>query len=148
MAFESKVTPGKKFGNGFKQKKYDEMHGKGGAMETAVHESNESPEFEKGEQEGAKEPNEGGGHPVVAEHGKAVEVHIHHDHTKGKHHVHTKHEDGHTNMSEHQTPEEAHSEGGKLAGVSVKDENEAEGNEDGQQGAHSEEDGFEMPPLV
>jgi hypothetical protein len=30
----------------------------------------------------------------------------------------------------------------------VRNENEAEGKEDGQQGAHSEEDGFEMPPLV
>ena len=148
MAFESKVTPGKKFGNGFKQKKYDEMHGKGGAMESAVHEASESPEFEKGEQEGAQEPSEGNGHPVTSAHGPAVEVHIHHDHEGKKHHVQSKHKDGHTHLSEHQTPEEAHSEGGKLAGVSVKDENEAEGNEDGQQGAHSEEDGFEMPPLV
>jgi hypothetical protein len=138
--FESKKTPGKKFGNGFQAKRYDEMHGKGGEAETAVHESKETPEFEAGEHEGM---NEGG-----ADHGPATEVHIYHDHENKKHHVHTTHKDGHKHMSEHQTPEEAHEEGGKLAGISVKKENEQNGEEDDQQGAKSEEDGFEMPPLV
>ncbi len=75
-------------------------------------------------------------------------MHIEHDHEGGKHHVKSKHKDGHTHLSEHQTPEEAHEEGGKLSGISVKKENETKGEEDGQQGAHSEEDGFQMPPLV
>lgn len=142
--FESKVTPGKKFGNGFKQKHYDEMHGKEDSE--AAHEVNETPEFEAGEQEGAEEGQDV--HPVVAQHGPATEVHTQHDHVNKRHHVHTKHEDGHENHSDHQSAEEAHEEGGKLAGISVKRENEEKGQEDGQQGAHSEEDGFQMPPLV
>ena len=60
MAFESKVTPGKKFGNGFKQKHYDEMHGKGGEMESAMHEAKETPEFEAGEHEGGDLPHRRG----------------------------------------------------------------------------------------
>jgi hypothetical protein len=141
--YESKVTPGKKFGNGFQGKHYDEMHAK---PSEAAHEVAETPEFEAGEQEGAKEG--GDVHPVAAQHGPATEVHTMHDHANNKHHVHSKHADGHENHSDHQSAEEAHEEGGKLAGISVKRENEEKGEEDGQQGSHSAEDGFEMPPLV
>lgn len=136
--YESKHSPGKKFGNAFQGKHYDEMHAPAekepsGKMESAIEDNKET---EK--QEGME------GHPVVAAHGKATEVHIHHDHAAGKHHVHSKHEDGHNNLSEHESPEEAHEEGGKLSGVDVKKENP----EEAQQGAQSEEDGFEMPDLA
>lgn len=136
--YESKQTPGKKFGNGFVGKKYDEMHAPAekepsGKMESAVTDNKET---EK--QEGME------GHPVVTAHGKATEVHTTHDHAAKKHHVHTKHEDGFENHSDHESPEEAHEEGGKLAGVDVKRENPDEA----QQGAQSEEDGFEMPDLA
>jgi len=148
--YESTTKPGKKFGNIYQGRKFDEMHGKGdNAVKSAVsdvHESNESPEFEAGEQEGAKEG--GDVHPVVAQHGPATEVHHLHDHANNKHHVHSKHADGHEEHSDHESTQEAHEQGGKLAGVSVKDENEAKGEEDRQQGAHSEEDNFMMPPLV
>jgi hypothetical protein len=139
---------GKKKGSAYVGKRYDEMHGKDAvsdAKESTQHEAAETPEFEAGEQEGMKE-KEGNTemHPMVAQHGKAVHVEMHHDHANGKHSVKSTHEDGHVNMSDHQSPEEAHEEGGKLAGVAVSREHP----EDAQQGAHSESDGFEMPPLV
>ena len=144
---------GKKKGSAYVGKRYDEMHGKNAvseATDNTQHEAAETPEFEAGEQEGMNEPKEGAEetHPVVAAHGKAVHVHIHHDHAANKHHVESDHEDGHKNMTEHQSPQEAHEEGGRLAGVSVQKENKAKGVQDAQQGAKSEEDGFEMPPLV
>ena len=56
MAFESKKTPGKKFGSIFQQKHYDENHSEDGMhSESPEHEKAETPEFEAGEQEGAVE---------------------------------------------------------------------------------------------
>lgn len=108
---------GKKFGSKFAGRKYDSVHGGDEKMDEK-HEEAEKPEFEMGEKEGAEEgKDEKEMHPVVAEHGKAHKVHIHHDHLRSKHHVTTMHEDGHVNESDHETPEEAHSEGMKLAGV-------------------------------
>lgn len=103
----------KKFGSKFAGRRYDSFHGGDENMD-AKHEAAETPEFEAGEKEGAEEKDM---HPVVAQHGKAHKVHIHHNHAQGKHHVTTMHEDGHVNESDHETPEEAHSEGMKLAGV-------------------------------
>lgn len=54
---------------------------------------------------------------VVAEHGKAHEIHIKHDHEAGHHTVHAKHGDGHTHSSEHASAEEAHNHAAELAGV-------------------------------
>jgi hypothetical protein len=135
MAFETKDKQ-RKFGSAYRAKKYDEMH------TSPEHEQKETPEFEAGEQEGKKETGEQ--HPVVAAHGPAHSVHIKHDHTANKHHVHSTHEDGHENMSEHQSAEEAHEEGGRLANVSLKQDGEA----GDQQGAQSEQMGYEMPPIV
>jgi hypothetical protein len=134
--FETKDKK-QKFGSAYKARRYDSAH------EAPEHEAKETPEFEAGEQEGKKEaqPEQ---HPVVAQHGPAHTVHIKHDHTANKHHVHSTHEDGHENMSEHQSAAEAHEEGGKLANVSPKTSGEA----GPQQGAQSEEMGYEMPPLV
>jgi hypothetical protein len=54
-------------------------------------------------------------HAVVAEHGKASEVHIEHDHEMGAHHVHSIHEDGHEHHSDHASAEEAHEHAKNLA---------------------------------
>jgi hypothetical protein len=140
--YESKREPGRKFGSAFVGKRFD----KGMGGEGAEHESKESPEFEAGEQEGMKEKGEQ--HPVVAAHGPAHTVTIKHDHKRGKHSVESHHDDGHRNLTEHETPEQAHEEGGSLANVSLKTSGEA----GDQQGAASEGDndhtgGFVMPQL-
>ena len=133
--FQSKTDPSRKFGSAFRGRKYDEMH----AEPSAEHEAKETPEFEAGEKEGKEEV-----HPVVAEHGKAHSVHVKHNHSANKHHVTSQHEDGHVNESDHASAQEAHQEGGSLAGVDMKKENPAEA----QQGAASEEMGFEQPDLA
>lgn len=176
--FESKKTPGKKFGSIFQQKHYDENHSEDGMhSESPEHEAKETPEFEAGEHEGAKEhegveanegdehngemneetgkeEHEGEQHPVVAEHGPAHKVVIHHDAAAGRHTVQSHHKDGHVHTNVHEHAADAHKEASDLAGVPPAGK---EGNEEkvgfghknqGQQGAPSESDGFAMPNLV
>jgi hypothetical protein len=143
----------KKFGSAFAARRYDEVHANsdeqkpepGSQVSHAMHEVKEpvEPKHES-EKEGEEEV-----HPVVQQHGKAHSVHITHDHVNNKHHVKSEHEDGHVNESDHETPEEAHEQGGKLANVSLK----KTGEEGKQAGAASEgdndyTDGFEMPELA
>ena len=166
--YESKKTPGKKFGSSFAGKHYDENHSEDGMhSETPEHEAKETPEFEAGEHEGAKEgveeknPEangeehaEGETHPVVAEHGPAHKIIVHHDEKSGRHTVTSHHADGHVHMNVHEHAHKAHDEGRELANVppAGKEENEEHKgfNHDskGQQGAPSEEDNFAMPNLV
>jgi hypothetical protein len=70
-------------------------------------------------------------HDVVAEHGPAVEIHSHHDHEAGMHHVtshHGEHKHGHedgagfTHHSKHATHEDAHRHMGHALGVSAEHE--------------------------
>jgi hypothetical protein len=160
--YESKRTPGKRFGSIFAGKKYDENHSEDGLhSESPEHEAAETPEFEAGEQEGAKEheaemseEHEGEDHPVVAEHGKAHKVIIHHDEASGRHTVTSHHKDGHVHTVAHEHAHEAHKEASDLAGVppAGKEDNEEHmgfgKDHKGQAGAPSEEDGFAMPNLV
>jgi hypothetical protein len=162
--YESKRTPGKKFGSIFAGKKYDEDHTEDGMhSESAEHEAKESPEFEKGEQEGSDEhehnSHEGAEqealneeHPIVAEHGKAHKVVIQHDAKSGRHTVTSHHKDGHMHSVSHETPEEAHKEGRSLAGVPADGQDEKHDSPyhqgKAQAGASSEEDGFAMPDLA
>ncbi len=160
--YESKKTPGKKFGNIFAGRKYDEQHSEDGVHtlgeEKPEHEAAETPEFEAGEHEGAKEgeeQHEGEEHPVVAEHGKAHKVIIHHDHEAGRHTVTSHHKDGHMHTVTHDAAHKAHDEARKLAAVppAGKEENEEQESPMAQKnkpqaGAASEEDGFAMPDLV
>lgn len=164
--YESTKTPGKKFGSIFAGKKYDESHSEDGVHklgeEAPEHEAKETPEFEAGEQEGMgeheHESHEAGEqealneeHPVVGEHGKAHKVVIHHDEKSGRHTVTSHHKDGHMHSMSHETPEEAHKDARKLAGVPA--DGQAEDHDSpyhqgkGQAGASSEEDGFAMPDL-
>jgi hypothetical protein len=158
-----KAKDGKRFGSIFAGRKYDEnhtedgMHSEGGS-ESPEHEEKETPEFEMGEHEGEQpaehEEHDGEEHPVVAEHGAAHKVVIHHDEKAGRHTVTSHHKDGHTNTSVHEHAHKAHDEARQLAGVpeAGKEENKEKdgfGHSDkGQQGAPSEEDGFSMPDLV
>ena len=149
---------GKKFGSIFAGRRHDADHTEDGMhSESPEHEKAESPEFEAGEQEGAvenkAEEHEGETHPVVAEHGKATKVVIHHDEKTGRHTVTSHHADGHVHMNVHEHAHKAHDEARQLADVppAGKEENEEKdgfGHKDqGQQGAPSEEDGFAMPDL-
>ena len=160
---------GKKFGSIFAGRKHDQdhtpdgMHTEGKPM-SEEHEEKETPEFEAGEQEGAKEHEAEGEeqhegeeheeHPVVAEHGPAHKVIIHHDEASGRHTVQSHHKDGHVHSSVHEHAHEAHKEASDLAGVppAVKEGNEEKigfnHKDQGQQGAPSESDGFAMPNLV
>jgi hypothetical protein len=175
---------GKKFGSIFAGRKHDAdhtedgMHSEGGPKESPEHDASETPSFEAGEQEGAKEHegvqmnegkehngevNERGDdqedeqhetHPVVAEHGPAHKVVIHHDEATGRHTVTSHHKDGHVHTNVHEHAHNAHEEARELANVppAGKEENvEKDGfnhKDQGQQGAPSEEDGFAMPNLV
>jgi hypothetical protein len=164
--FESKKTPGKKFGSSFAGKRYDEDHSPDGmhkmsgeekespaedANESSADEANESPETNSQDEQNPDEENKDTVHPVVAEHGPAHTIHIKH-HEGGKSHVMAHHSDGHTHMSEHESPEDAHNEGRKLAGVpadgQAKDHDSPYHQGKDQAGASSENDSFVMPDLV
>ena len=157
--YESKKTPGKRFGSIFAGRKYDQDHSEDGMhSEGAAHEAKETPEFEAGEQEGAvenkAEEHEGEQHPVVAEHGKAHKTIVTHDHEAGRHTVTSHHSDGHVHTNVHEHAHKAHDEARQLADVppAGKEENEehmgAMKDHKGQEGAPSEEDGFVLPNLV
>ncbi len=150
--FESKKTPGKKFGSMFAGRRYDEAHTDDG-MHDMNAEPKESPMVEEEEKKkGDEKENEEDEHPVVAEHGKAHKVIIHHDHEAGRHVVTSHHKDGHMNTSTHEAAAEAHEEGRKLAGIPAdgqpkeKDSPYHQGKD--QASASSEEDGFAMPDLA
>jgi hypothetical protein len=168
--YESKKTPGKKFGSSFAGKNYDEKHSSDGMHkmggeeetkepleqdehETPAEDNAESRTDEQGEgtNPDANEQGEADMHPVVQEHGAAHTVHIKH-HEGGKSHVMSHHPDGHTNMSEHEDPREAHDEARKLAGHpadgQAKDHDSPYHQGKDQASASSENDSFEMPDLV
>lgn len=156
--YESKKTPGKRFGSIFAGKKYDENHTEDGMhSESPEHEEKETPEFEMGEHEGAEETehqeHEGEEHPVVGEHGKAHKVVIHHDHEANRHTVTSHHKDGHSHTSVHDAAHKAHDEARKLAAVpeAGKEKNEEKDSPfhkgKDQAGASSEEDDFMAPDI-
>lgn len=171
--YESKKTPGKKFGSSFAGKHYDENHSEDGMhSESPEHEAKETPEFEAGEHEGV-EMNEGKEHngesneheehvgdeqheehPMVAEHGPAHKIVIGHDEATGRHTVTSHHKDGHIHTNVHEHAHSAHEEARELANVppAGKEKNEEKSGfnhkDQGQQGAPSESDGFAMPNLV
>jgi len=175
--YESKKTPGKKFGSSFAGKNYDEKHSSDGMhkmgeekespdvseetkeprtqneQETPGEDNAESRTDENGENKDSDADGQGAEdvHPVTAEHGPAHTVHIKH-HEGGKSHVMSHHPDGHTNISEHEDPSEAHDEGRKLAGhpadgQALKHDSPFHQGKD-QASASSENDSFEMPDLV
>ena len=155
MAFPTKS--GKSYGSAYVAKKKDAMDAEKSAGEPknnpfakssagakpafggAGEEAKESPEFEKGEAEGAKEAPEA----VVAAHGPAHSVTIHHG--AGKHKVISHHQGGFMHESEHSDPASAHEEGKTLAGVGQESPEEAQGAGAGM--GESQPDGFQMPSL-
>jgi len=152
MAFQSKDGK-RKFGSGFRAKKYDEFHPQeteqpkiketesepsessaksrvnasgfskksqpstGDTSKTkAMNLGNSAPEHSENDQEPRTEADGESVSPeeVVAEHGPAHTVAVHHDHENGKHKVISHHKDGHMHESEHATAAEAHEHASKL----------------------------------
>jgi hypothetical protein len=105
-----------------------------------LHDKNKAPLAAKapkfGEDEEAEAAENEAPEGVVAEHGKAHEVHIKHEHESGAHHVHSVHEDGFESHSEHGSPEEAHEHGKKLAGSAEHEGLEDEAADDLEQAGH------------
>ena len=152
---------GKKFGSAFAGKRYDSEHtedgmhkmGESEEAETPMEEKHETPAMEEEEKkQGEEKEHEEDEHPVVAEHGHAHKVIIHHDEKAGRHHVTSHHKDGHENHSDHEDMASAHEEGKKLAGVPADGQSKESDSPfhqgKGQAGASSENDGFEMPDLA
>ena len=118
----------RKFGNLETQHLHDRLHG---APKAPLAEK--APEIREELREGENESPES----VVAEHGKAHEVHVEHDHEGGEHKVNSKHPDGHEHHSRHSSAKEAHEHGAALAGA----------NEDEEQNAAAAEDETGHPPF-
>src|SRR5271166_2617925 len=66
---------------------------------------------------------------VVAQHGPAHTVTVHHDHTANKHHVMSHHGDGHMHESDHETAADAHVHGRKLSEAMADEKGEPDGDE-------------------
>jgi hypothetical protein len=148
MAFPTKS--GKSFGSAYVAKRHDDEYDKKaqgvmgaaktepkGMTPTPEHEAAEKPQFEAGEKEGQAEG-------VVAEHGPATNVTVHHDHKNNRHHVVSRHADGHMNTSDHASAQEAHDTASTLGGA------EPSGQAQGQPQAEEAPaaDGFAMPKLA
>lgn len=75
----------------------------------------------------ANEEGHGGeeqdGSAVAEQHGPAVQVSVEHEHEMGVHHVSSQHPDGHQHHSDHNSAEEAHEHGKKLAGLGASADN-------------------------
>lgn len=81
------------------------------------------------QQPAAGEMGQEDGSQVAAEHGPAAEVHVMHNHEAGEHHVQSSHPDGHQHTSQHDSAEEAHEHGKKLAGGGMEHEQQPDGME-------------------
>jgi len=116
--FKSKA--GKSFGSAYVAKRHDDEADKKAQSvlgDSPEHEAAETPEFERGEQEGQKEaPEQEKPDQVVAKHGKANTIHVTHDRKANKHHVVSTHADGHVHTSDHASAKEAHDAATQLAG--------------------------------
>lgn len=144
--YESKREPGKKFGSAFVGKKFDSYAAGPEKFSEGVHQPSDQPEVSSTpEEHGGDQVNTGipEPHAVAQEHGPATDVHVEHNHESGEHKVTSSHGDGHKHESVYSSAAEAYEAGGALANTDVKRREHPD-----QQGAQSEEDGFEMPDLA
>jgi len=134
MAYKSNTDPSRSFGSAFRGKRFDSYH------------STPQPEVESTpKEEGSTQADvEKATSPVSS-------VHFVHDHNGNKHSVTSTREDGTTSVVEHGSAKEAHDSAAQLA-LEAGGEDQArdvkKNDRPDQQGAKSEEDGFEMPDLV
>lgn len=132
--YESKTDPSRKFGSAFRGKRFDDYHA------TAQPQVESTPR-----EEGSSAAD------VAQATSPATSFHFVHDHANHKHTVTSTHEDGTTNVVEHNSPKEAHDSAAKLA-VEAGGEDQAVDTKKtmhpDQQGAPSEERGYEQPDLA
>ena len=132
--YQSKSDPSRSFGSAFRGKRFDAYHD---GAQPAV----ESTPKEEGSSQADVEKATS---PVTA-------VHFVHDHAGNKHTVTTKHEDGTSNVVEHGSAKEAHDSAAQLALEAGGEEQASDVKKrehPDQQGAESEERGYEMPDLA
>jgi len=144
--YQSKTDPSRKFGSAFRGQKFDSYHAGPEKFSEGVSKPSDQPEVSATpEEHGGDKVNPDIPEPkaVAQEHGAATDVHIEHNHNSGEHKVTSKHEDGHEHQSVYSSAAEAYEAGGDLANTDVKRREHPD-----QQGAQSEEDGFEMPDLA
>ena len=132
--YQSNTDPSRKFGSAFRGKRFDAYHD-GAQPEVAA-----TPK-----EEGSSEAD------VSKATSPAASFHFVHDHAGNKHTVTSTHEDGTSNVVEHGSAKEAHDSAAQLA-LEAGGENQAtdvkKRNHPDQQGAESEEQGYEMPDLA
>ena len=132
--YQSKTDPSRKFGSAFRGSRFDSYHATPQPEEEATprEEGSSQADVEK-----AKSP--------------ATSFHFVHDHAGKKHTVTSTHEDGTSNVVEHGSAKEAHDsaaqlaveEGGEEQAIDTKKKYHPD-----QQGAPSEERGYEQPDLA
>ena len=132
--YQSNTDPSRKFGSAFRGKRFDAYHD--GAQPEVSATPNE---------EGSSQAD------VSKATSPATAFHFVHDHAGNKHTVTSTHEDGTSNVVEHGSAKEAHDSAAQLA-LQSGGENQAtdvkKRNHPDQQGAESEERGYEMPDLM
>src|ERR1035437_10860034 len=132
--YQSKSDPSRKFGSAFRGQRFDAYHdGAQPEVESAPKEEGSS------QADVAKAPS------------PATSFHFVHDHAGNKHTVTSTHEDGTSNVVEHGSAKEAHDSAAQLA-LEAGGENQASDvkkrEHPDQQGAESEERGYEAPDLA
>jgi hypothetical protein len=153
--YESKRTPGKKFGSDYVGKRYDSYAA--GAQPGEENENEHAESVHHGEEQAEKtntsEASDSSAvkapHEVVAEHGPAHTVHIEHSDTDHK--VTSSHDDGFEHTMSHGSAREAHDSASKLAleaGGEDQNRNVKQMDHKPQQSAKSEEENWEMPDLA
>ena len=136
--YESKREPGKKFMNTYVGRRFDSYS------------AGEQP-GESNENEHAEPKDAGSSEADVKAHSPATSFHFIHDHENHKHTMTATKEDGSTETTEHNSPQEAHDSAAKLAleeGGADQASNVKKRAHYPQQGAESEDRNFEMPDLV
>jgi hypothetical protein len=172
--YESKKTPGKKFGSSFVGKRYDDntqgdsnsdpkeskapigmAKPAAGAADKETSRTNDQGEAKFSAAHAEAEPNNVKASPegvdagaVAAEHGPASHVTIHHDHKGGKHMVVSRHPSGHMHTSEHGSAPDAHKAAAQLGGeANTENEGSAANEEQMGGGDMFGNDGFKVPHL-
>jgi hypothetical protein len=137
--YQSNTDPSRKFGSAFQGKRFDAYHD--GAQPGATNENEHSEPKEEGSTQADVEKSTS----------PATSFHFVHDHEGNKHKTTSTHEDGTVCRVEHGSAKEAHDSAAQLAleaGGEDQNRDVKKMDHPDQQGAKSEENGFEMPDLA
>jgi hypothetical protein len=137
--YQSKTDPSRKFGSAFRGSRFDAYHA--GEQPGGSNENEKSEPQERGSSDA----------DVAKAKSPATSFHFVHDHAGNKHTVTSTHEDGTTNQTEHGSAKEAYDSAAQLALEAGGEEQATDVKKrthPDQQGAESEERGYEMPDLT